>query len=141
MYESNCTRLSLADIESVWFDVASIALTDVHSYLSWHWNGTCVTSHSRSVTTDQHGSTGWRLISKSNQHGYDCTKAFTRDYVHFKNSIFCAGIDTDVYYSPNGVVGGPTGYVTTWRHDSTASGGCTALMHFVWYKHSYRNVV
>jgi hypothetical protein len=46
------SKLSLADIESVWFDVASIALTDVHSYLSWHWNGTCVTSHSRSVTTD-----------------------------------------------------------------------------------------
>ncbi len=135
-------KLSLADVESVWYDVLGIPLTDVHDYLSWHWNGSCVTGGTATRSLSWHNTTFWQLITKLPWvHGYTCGQAYTNEYVHFKNTRFCVSIDTDVYYSPNGITGNANGWVDGWFHSSTASGGCTFLMNFVWYHNFLRDVV
>jgi hypothetical protein len=58
-----------------------------------------------------------------------CSQSESSSYVHFRNNIFCAFVDTHTYYDRNYVFGKPNGSLA-WQWNTRKSGGCTSLLSF-----------
>lgn len=75
--------------------------------------------------------TGWRLIDENWTTEFSCRRVLSEHFVHYRNSIFCATIDTDVFFDVNRVEGLPgEDGVTQYTFSFRKSGGCNFLLRY-----------
>ncbi len=114
---------------TTWYDPVGFVMTEVKDTINYSFDGFYVDSFNGSDWRNW-GVDGWSEVSHSIGSFYNSnhTSATVWTEDHFRNSVFCAGNTTDVYYSDNYVAangnGGIGGYKDTWD-----SGGCSTWLH------------
>jgi len=119
-------------------DPACIDVTRVTNFIKWDWNGSRVWSNvTTGDATDSVGwysGSGWQLTDHQ-QRGelvgaasYP-TGAWSQTDAHFRNGIFCVGIDTHADYFKNTAAGWNNGDLSGKWHVKWY-GGCANLLHF-----------
>jgi hypothetical protein len=115
-----------------WFeDPPGIDVNSVRNDVDWYWNGSYVYNGYCSYSYGWFSASGWGLKENDFFCRYENSQTQLRSssYVHFKNGIFCAFIDTHTYYERNNAYGKFNGYLSgqvNWRK----TGGCTGLLSF-----------
>lgn len=81
---------TVAYYEVLWRDFAFLTTSRTRSYLSWNWNGTCVTSSSAWGDYYWKWASGWSLISSSGYKTEYCQYHQSMvDYANYRNTFFC----------------------------------------------------
>jgi len=112
-------------------DPPGIDVNSVRNDVDWYWNGSYVYNGYCSYSYGWFSASGWGLKENDFFCRYENSQTQLRSssYVHFKNGIFCAFIDTHTYYERNNAYGKFNGYLSgqvNWRK----TGGCTGLLSF-----------
>lgn len=111
-------------------DPLQIDVTSVTARVRWTYNGTCTTNSQHSASWGWYSPSGWKRTAHSWDHDLSCEYgATTVNSGTYRNSVFCATVDTWNRYYVNYVQGLSNGSVRyEWNHQ--AWGGCTNLLSF-----------
>jgi hypothetical protein len=112
-------------------DPPGIDVNSVRNNVDWYWNGSTVSSGNCSYNYGWYSPSGWGLKENNFFCRYESsqTKVRSSSYVHFKNGVFCAFIDTHTYYDRNNAYGRNDGYLLG-QVSARKSGGCNGLLSF-----------
>jgi hypothetical protein len=118
-----------------WYeDPIDLHVNDNTAGVNWPPDGTCALPPGDYSIHDYElewlSETGWSLQSDLFLYGADCTKAYSNEVAHFKNTLFCVPwLDTFVSYHTNQFEGLPdaSGLVT---YVNEKQGDCADLLQF-----------
>ena len=109
-------------------DPPQLDVNSVRGRVNWNWNGTsCIKPGWGSYHHGWLSESGWGRKDHNWDNAYGCNDQRVDMYAHFKNSVFCAFIDTHVYYDRVKLQGWKDG-VLSWNVNTRKSGGCTGLL-------------
>jgi hypothetical protein len=117
-----------------WYEEpAQQSVGEVTNTVRWRPSATCASPTTGEDTVnyrlDWLEQTGWRLIDHEWRRGFNCDRVLSHSIVHYRNGVFCATIDTDVFFDKNRVEGLPGGS-TRWVWEARKFGGCSALLSY-----------
>jgi hypothetical protein len=117
--------------KSYYEDPVGIDVNSVRNNVNWYWNGSYVYNGYCSYHYGWYSTSGWGLKENNFFCRYENSQTQVRSssYVHFKNGIFCAFIDTHTYYDRNNAYGKYNGYLVG-TVSAYKQGGCTGLLSF-----------
>jgi hypothetical protein len=117
--------------KSYYEDPVGIDVNSVRNNVDWYWNGSYVYNGYCSYHYGWYSTSGWGLKDNNFFCRYENyqTQVRSSSYVHFKNGIFCAFIDTHTYYDRNNAYGKYNGYLVG-TVNAYKQGGCTSLLSF-----------
>lgn len=100
------TRTSAGYLRSWLEDPIAIEVNAVTNSVTWGWSGLgCVTPGTGGKKYEWLTASGWDRLENEWQNTFTCAEQISSSYVHFRNDIFCASMDTDAYYNRNTVRG------------------------------------
>jgi hypothetical protein len=123
-------RRSAGYLKSFWEDPPQFDVNSVRNSVDFRYGGGCV--HNPIEFAANYGwmsQSGWERLGNDWSRGADCASAGSSSFVHFKNKVFCASIDTNVWYNRNTIYGYPNGAMRGKVH-SEKRGGCVRLLSF-----------
>lgn len=129
---------STAYYEVRWHDKVNITVNYTRAYVSWSWNGSCVTSSSAWGYYWWRKGTGW---SKVLSYGYKTsTCGYAKsvvDWAHYMNNTFCApvGVEVDVFVDDAWVKGQSDGSINggnkaTWEFETPSNPNRCPDLHY-----------
>jgi hypothetical protein len=125
------TNTSPANLASTIYDPKNIQLVQVFDYLTYYWNGTCVTSIYAHFPTTILFPDGWSINSESHSSGHGCGGGYASTNGDYVNLWFCASTLTEVWFTPQseGLYNGSRYY----NNSYSVSGLCGDALH--WGQH------
>lgn len=123
-------------------DPVGINVNWIRDWVSWQWNGTCVTKKvNQGHRTEKYEPTGWAKTAHTAGNSKECLAATKWSTVTFKGGQFfpaCTGFKVTTHYS-NLVQGLKDGHANFGRSRSTGGPPCHKLLH--WESSKGNNVV
>lgn len=123
------TNTGVANLASVVYDPANLQLVQVFDYLTYYWDGTCVTNISAHFPNTILYPDGWYIGNQVPSSGNGCGGGYAETSGIYVNLVFCAPIHstTIVYFTPQseGLYNGNRYY----NNDFSTSGTCGGLLH------------
>ncbi len=109
-------------------DPVGLTVNSARNDTTWtSTSGGCVTSANGSYDQDWLSGSGWSRETHDWNNVYNCSRSESSSYIYFRNNIFCATIDTHVYYDRNYVYGRAGGVLSP-GSTTRKSGGCNQLL-------------
>jgi len=121
------TNTGVGNLASVVYDPANLQLIQVFDYLTYYWNGTCVTGISASFPQTILYPDGWITGNESHSSGHGCGGGYALTQGYYFNPVFCAALTTvNITTQSEGLYNGSR-YAA---FDHTAGGVCSGLLHY-----------
>lgn len=130
------THAAYNSFQRQWYEEpAQQSVGEVTNTVQWRPDSTCASPTGgqdfASFRLDWLEQTGWRLINHNWITDFTCQRVLSESSVHYRNSIFCLTIDTDVFFDVNRVEGLPgENGVTQYAYAHRKFGGCSAALSY-----------